>query len=355
MSSVTASKTEGRWRALPTYAMKAAKLILTVAITFLGLLVVTFLIGRVVPVDPVLAVVGDRASQSTYDAAYIALGLDKPLYQQFGIYLSQALSGDLGTSILTKKPIVEDIARVFPATLELATAGIILGTVFGIPLGVWGAVRQGKLPDQIIRVVGLVGYSAPIFWLGLLGLLVFYAKLGWVAGPGRIDIAYEYSVTQTTGLLLIDTAMQGQWAAFRNVLAHLALPAMLLGYFSMAYISRMTRSFMLAELAQEYVIAARVKGVAEWRIIWVHALRNAAVPLVTVVALSYAGLLEGSVLTETVFAWPGLGQYLTNSLQNADMNAVLGGTLVIGVIFVGLNLLSDLLYTILDPRVRRRG
>jgi peptide/nickel transport system permease protein len=215
-------------------------------------------------------------------------------------------------------------------------------------------VRQGKLPDQVIRVVGLVGYSAPIFWLGLLGLLVFYAKLQWVAGPGRIDISYEYTVTQTTGLLLIDTAMQGQWDAFRNVLAHLALPAVLLGYFSMAYISRMTRSFMLAELGQEYIIAARVKGVPEWRIIWVHALRNAAVPLVTVIALSYAGLLEGSVLTETVFAWPGLGQYLTNSLQNADMNAVLGGTLVIGIIFVGLNLLSDLLYTVLDPRVRRR-
>jgi peptide/nickel transport system permease protein len=355
MSSLTIGKTEGRWRALPRIAAKTAKLILTVAVTFLGLLVVTFLIGRVVPVDPVLAVVGDRASQSTYDAAFIALGLDKPLYEQFWIYLSQALSGDLGTSILTKKPIVEDIARVFPATLELATAGIILGTAFGVPLGVWSAVRQGRLPDQVIRVVGLVGYSAPIFWLGLIGLLIFYAKLGWVAGPGRIDIAYEYSVTRTTGLLLVDTALQGQWDAFRNVLAHLALPASLLGYYSMAYISRMTRSFMLAELAQEYIIAARVKGVAEWRIIWVHALRNAAVPLVTVIALSYAGLLEGSVLTETVFAWPGLGQYLTNSLQNADMNAVLGGTLLIGVIFVGLNLLSDLLYTLLDPRVRRHG
>jgi peptide/nickel transport system permease protein len=354
MSATSPENAGGRWRALPIMGLKAGKLIATVAVTFLGLLVVTFLIGRVVPVDPVLAVVGDRASQSTYDAAYIALGLDKPLYHQFWIYLQNALSGDLGVSVLTKKPITEDIARVFPATLELATAGIILGTITGIPLGVWGAVRQGKLADQIIRVVGLVGYSAPIFWLGLLGLLVFYAKLGWVAGPGRIDIAYEYSVTQITGLLLIDTAIQGQWAAFGNVLAHLALPATLLGYFSMAYISRMTRSFMLAELAQEYVTTARVKGVAEWRIIWVHALRNAAVPLVTVIALSYAGLLEGSVLTETVFAWPGLGQYLTNSLQNADMNAVLGGTLVIGVIFVGLNLLSDLLYTVLDPRVRRR-
>jgi peptide/nickel transport system permease protein len=161
-------------------------------------------------------------------------------------------------------------------------------------------------------------------------------------------------VTRWSGLILLDSALQGQWGAFRNAVSHIALPGCLLGYYSMAYISRMTRSFMLNELAQEYIITARVKGVAEWRIIWVHALRNAAVPLVTVIALSYANLLEGSVLTETVFAWPGLGQYLTNSLQNADMNAVLGGTLVIGTIFVGLNLLSDLLYTLLDPRVRRR-
>ena len=354
MTATSPANAGGRWRALPVIGMKAGKLFTTVAVTFLGLLLVTFLIGRVVPVDPVLAVVGDRASQSTYDAAYIALGLDKPLWQQFGIYLGNVLSGDFGTSLLTKRPIVEDIARVFPATLELATAGIVIGTVVGIPVGVLAAVRQGGLSDQIVRILGLVGYSAPIFWLGLLGLLVFYAQLGWVAGPGRIDISYEYSFTQVTGLLLLDAAMAGEWAAFGNVVSHLALPAVLLGYFSMAYISRMTRSFMLNELAQEYVITARVKGVPEWRIIWVHALRNAAVPLVTVVALSYAGLLEGSVLTETVFAWPGLGQYLTNSLQNADMNAVLGGTLVIGVIFVGLNLLSDLLYTLLDPRVRRR-
>ncbi len=348
------TNSEGRSGALPAFLWKAVKLITSVAFTFLGLLIVTFLIGRVVPVDPVLAVVGDRASQSTYDAAYIALGLDKPLWQQFWIYLQNIATGDLGTSMLTKRDIVDDIARVFPATLELSTVGILIGTIIGVPIGVLAAVKQGRAADQIVRVLGLVGYSAPIFWLGLLGLLIFYAQLGWVSGPGRISIAYEYSVTRQTGLLLIDSAIQGQWAAFRNVVSHIALPASLLGYFSMAYISRMTRSFMLHELGQEYVVTARVKGVPEWRIIWVHALRNAAVPLVTVIALSYAGLLEGSVLTETVFAWPGLGQYLTNSLQNADMNAVLGGTLVIGAIFVGLNLLSDLLYTVLDPRVRRR-
>ncbi|MDZ7600091.1 MAG: ABC transporter permease [Hoeflea sp.] len=346
---------EGRASALPALLGRTLRLSATVAFTILGLLVVTFLIGRVVPVDPVLAVVGDRASQSTYDRAFVELGLDRPLYVQFGLYVEKAVTGDFGESVLTKKPILDDLIRVFPATLELATVGIIIGTLFGVPVGVWAAVRQGKLVDQVVRILGLVGYSAPIFWLGLLGLLLFYAKWGLVAGPGRIDISYEYTFTRVTGLYLIDTAMQGQWGAFRNVVSHIALPASLLGYYSMAYIARMTRSFMLNELAQEYIVTARVKGVAEWRIIWVHALRNAAVPLVTVIALSYAGLLEGSVLTETVFAWPGLGQYLTNSLQNADMNAVLGGTLVIGIIFVGLNLLSDFLYTLLDPRVRRRS
>lgn len=345
----------GLARRLGPFGWKAVQLAATLAVTLLGLLFVTFMIGRMVPVDPVLAVVGDRASQSTYDRVYKELGLDRSLIEQFWIYVRSVLSGDFGTSFLTKKPIVEDLRRAFPATLELATFGVLLGTLIGVPAGVWAAVRQGKWPDQLVRVLGLVGYSAPIFWLALVGLLIFYARLGWVAGPGRVDIAYEYSFTAHTGILLWDTARQGQWDAFRNVFSHIILPASLLGYFSMAYISRMTRSFMLNELGQEYITTARVKGVPEWRIIWVHALRNAAVPLVTVIVLSYAHLLEGSVLTETVFAWPGLGMYLTNSLQNADMNAVLGGTLLIGTVFVVMNLVSDLLYSLLDPRVRRRG
>lgn len=346
---------EGRFGALPYWLWKAVKLLATVVFTCLGLLLITFLISHVIPVDPVLAVVGDRASQSTYDKMFLEMGLDKPLWQQFGIYIQKILSGDLGNSFLTKRPIIDDLARAFPATLELATVSILIGTLIGVPLGVLSAVKSGTLVDQVVRVVGLIGYSVPIFWLGLLGLLVFYARLGWISGPGRIDIAYEYNITPATGLLLLDSAMQGQWEAFRNVFSHIILPASLLGYYSLAYISRMTRSFMLTELGQEYIVTARVKGVPEWRIIWGHALRNAAVPLVTVIALSYAGLLEGSVLTETVFAWPGLGLYLTNSLQVADMNAVLGGTLLIGTIFIVLNLLSDLLYTLLDPRVRRRA
>ena len=203
-----------------------------------------------------------------------------------------------------------------------------------------------------MRVVGLIGYSVPVFWLGLMGLLLFYAKLGWVEGPGRLDVFYEDIVSPVTGVILIDAAIAGDWEVFWNALSHLALPASILGYFSLAYIARMTRSLMLEQLRQEYILAARVKGVPEWRIVWGHALRNTAVPLITVVALSYGGLLEGSVITETVFAWPGLGAYLTGSLLNADMNAVLGATIVVGSVFIGLNLLSDLLYRLFDPRAR---
>jgi peptide/nickel transport system permease protein len=330
------------------------RFLVVLALTFGGLLAVTFFIGRVIPVDPVLAVVGDRAPEHVIERVREEMGLNKPLWEQFGIYVVRAVQGDFGTSVLTANPVIEDIARTFPATLELATVGIIIGAGLGIPLGVWAAVRRGGLADHAVRVMALVGYSVPIFWLGLMALVLFYAKLGWVAGPGRIDVAFEYSVERVTGLLLVDAAIAGEWEAFRNAFSHLVLPGSLLGYFSLAYISRMTRSFMLNELSQEYIVAARAKGLSEARIIWRHALRNAMVPLVTVVALSYAGLLEGSVLTETVFAWPGLGLYITNSLQNADMNAVLGGTLVVGAVFIGLNLLSDLLYRLLDPRTQPR-
>jgi peptide/nickel transport system permease protein len=325
-----------------------------VVLTYTGLLAVTFFIGRVIPVDPVLAIVGDRAPENVVARVREELGLNKPLVVQFAIYVDKALHGDFGTSVLTSNPVRDDIAKAFPATLELATAGIVLGAGLGVPLGVWAAVRRGGAADHAVRVMGLVGYSVPIFWLGLMALVLFYARLGWVAGPGRIDVGYEYSVTPVTGLMLVDTALAGQWDAFANALSHLLLPAALLGYFSLAYISRMTRSFMLEQLGQEYIVAARAKGLSEARIVWRHALRNAMVPLVTVIALSYAGLLEGSVLTETVFSWPGLGLYITNSLQNADMNAVLGGTLVVGSVFIALNMLSDLLYRLLDPRTRAR-
>jgi peptide/nickel transport system permease protein len=328
------------------------RFLLIAATTYLGLLAVTFFIGRVIPIDPVLAVLGDRAPEAVVERTRREMGLDLPLLEQFWIYIKAALAGDFGTSVLTTNPVMTDIRRVFPATIELATVGTLIGTIFGVPLGVLAAVKRGSIADQLVRVIGLIGYSVPIFWLGLLALVLFYAKLQWVAFPGRIDIVYEYSFTPVTGFYLVDSAMQGQWDVFWDVFRHIILPGALLGYFSLAYISRMTRSFMLNELTQEYIVAARAKGLSETRIIWGHALRNAAVPMVTVIALSYAGLLEGSVLTETVFSWPGIGLYITDSLQNADMNAVLGGTIVIGSVFIGINLLSDLLYRVLDPRTK---
>jgi peptide/nickel transport system permease protein len=337
---------------LPRPLFVVGRLVLTLAFTFLGLLLVTFLIGRVVPIDPVLAAVGDRAPHDVYEQMKIQLGLDKPLWQQFLIYVSAVLHGDFGKSVLTAHPVLSDIRRVFPATLELATVATVLGVVLGVPMGVAAAVRQGRFVDHAIRLVGLVGYSVPVFWLGLVGLLVFYAKLDLVAGPGRLDVFYDGLVEPVTGVILIDSALAGEWDVFWNALSHLVLPASILGYYSLAYVARMTRSFMIEQLSQEYVTTARVKGLSETRVIWRHALGNTAVPLVTVIALSYANLLEGSVLTETVFAWPGLGFYITNSLLNADMNAVLGGTIVVGSVFIGLNLLSDLLYRVLDPRAR---
>jgi peptide/nickel transport system permease protein len=334
------------------FLLAAFRVAAGVALTFVGLLLVTFLIGRVVPVDPVLAAVGDRAPAEVYERVRIELGLHLPLHEQFRIYLTKVFHGDFGRSVLTANPVLADIRRVFPATLELATLGTLIGVVLGVPAGVVAATNQGRWIDHLVRVIGLLGYSVPVFWLGLMGLLLFYASLGWVAGPGRLDVGFDDVVTPMTGVILLDSALQRQWDVFRNAFAHLVLPATVLGSFSLAYISRMTRSFMLEQLGQEYITTARVKGLTERAVVWRHALGNVLLPLITVVALSYANLLEGSVLTETVFAWPGLGMYITSSLLSADMNAVLGGTLVVGSVFIGLNLLSDLLYRAADPRAR---
>jgi len=328
------------------------KTVAIVCVTFAGLLLVTFLIGRVVPIDPVLAVVGDRASPEVYQNAYLAMGLHLPLWHQFFIYMGNVFSGDLGISVLTARPVLEDILRVFPATFELAITATFIGVLFGIPLGVFSAVYRGSFLDQVTRVIGLLGYSLPIFWLGLIGLMVFYVQLDILPGPGRIDVFYEDIVDPLTGFLLIDCIIAGEWDIFFNALRHVILPASLLGYYSMAYLSRMTRSFMIDQLRQEYVLTARVKGISEWRVIWGHALGNCAIPLITVVALSFGTLLEGSVLTETVFSWPGLGLYLTRSLLNADMNSVLGSTIVVGTIFLSINMFSDFLYTVFDPRAK---
>jgi len=351
-SNTSGQQTGGPGLALPSNLVKITGVLASLVMTFIGLTAITFIIGRLMPADPVLAIVGDRASNEVYQQVYLQLGLDKPIYVQYFRYLAQLLQGDLGTSIMTAQPVADDILRFFPATLELASIATLLGVFVGIPMGVLAAVHQGRWPDHIVRVIGLIGYSAPIFWLGMVALLVFYAKLDWVAGPGRLDVYYDGIVEPVTGVLLIDAALVRDWEIFQNALSHLILPASILGTFALAYIARMTRSFMLDQLSQEYILTARVKGMPERNVIWGHAFRNVLVQLITIIGLTYASLLEGSVLTETVFSWPGIGQYITNSLFNNDMNAVLGGTIVVGVCFVGVNMLSDLLYRLVDPRVR---
>jgi peptide/nickel transport system permease protein len=335
-----------------TIARLTGSFVASLAATFVGLTAVTFLISRLTRIDPVLAVVGDKATKEAYDRAYHALGLDQSPLVQYAIYLKRLLTGDFGMSVLTSRPVLDDLIRVFPATFELSTIATIIGVLVGVPAGVAAAARKGRWPDHVIRVVGLFGYSVPVFWLGLVGLFVFYGRLGWVSGTGRLDVFYQGVVTPRTGVILIDSALDGNWDIFANAFSHLILPAGILGYFSLAYIARMTRSFMIDQLGQEYVTAARIKGSSFWRAVWRHAFPNIMVPLITVIGLSYASLLEGAVLTETVFAWPGLGLYITHALFNSDMNAVLGGTVLVGSVFIGINQLSDLLYRLFDPRLR---
>jgi peptide/nickel transport system permease protein len=351
-AAVPARRSGGVAPGLPSWSGTALRVVVSIAVTLFGLMALTFFIGRMLPLDPVAAILGDNATQEAIDAMRAQLGLDQPIWVQFARYVGDVVRLDLGTALTTGRPVLTDIARVFPATIELATVGIIIGTGLGIPLGVMAAAYRDTPVDYFVRVFGLLGYSTPNFWLGLMGLVLFYATLGWVEGPGRIDTAFQWDIEPVTDLLLLDTAMAGQWEIFRDVFGHIILPASILGFGALAYISRMTRSFMLEQLSQEYVVAARVKGLSWMRTVWVHAFRNVAVQVVTVVALAYAFLLEGAVLTETVFAWPGFGRYLTNALLAGDMNAVVGCTLLIGIIFVALNLLTDLLYRIFDPRTR---
>ena len=324
----------------------------SVAATLLGLLALTFFIGRMLPIDPVIAVVGEQADAATYAAVYRQLGLDRPLHVQFWVFVTDMLRGEFGKALFTGNRVADDLRRVFPATFELATIAIVIGVALGVPLGVVAAVYRGGVADHAARIVGLLGYSVPTFWLGLMGLVLFYATLGWVGGPGRIGVFFLDTVEPVTGLLLVDAALAGEWEAWQDAFSHVVLPASILSFNAIAFLSRLTRSFMLAQLSQEYILAARAKGLSSWQVVRRHALPNIAVQLLTVVALAYAILLEGAVVTETVFAWPGFGRYLVSGLLAGDMNAVLASVLIVGVIFVGLNLLCDLFYRILDPRTR---
>ncbi|EPF20611.1 Dipeptide transport system permease protein dppB [Cedecea davisae] len=326
--------------------------IFTLALTLLGLLLITFALSALSPVDRVLQIVGDHASQSTYDQVRHQLGLDQSLPVQFWHYLVNLAHGDLGTASSTGQPVLHDLLAAFPATLELATLALIIGSVLGVLFGVLCARFAGSPWDLAVRTFTLLGNSVPIFWLGLLMLALFYARLQWSSGPGRLDDIYQYSVEAKTGFVLIDTWLSGDKGALINAVSHMILPVLLLAYYSLASITRLTRTACLSEMNKEYITLARAKGAGDMAILFRHVLPNIRGTLLTVIALAYTSMLEGAVLTETVFSWPGIGRYLTTALFAGDTTAIMGGTLVIGVSFVIINNLTDILVRATDPRIR---
>ena len=332
--------------------MAYVRAIATLALTLVGLLLVTFSFSALSPVDPALQLVGDHASKASYEKARHDLGLDQPWPVQFERYVVRLAQGDLGTSRSTGQPVSDDLKRVFPATFELATLSMIVAALVGVGLGVLAAWRPSGALDSVIRILSLVGNSVPVFWLGLLALMLFYARLQWVGGPGRLDDAYEYTIDMPTGLVLVDAWRSGVQGALGSAIAHLVLPVLVLASNAVGQVTRLTRAAMIGEAGKEYVTLARAKGAGEARILVSHILPNITGVLVIVLALTYASLLEGAVLTETVFAWPGLGRYLTTALFAGDTPAILGGTLLIGCCFVFINRLADLLARTLDPRIR---
>lgn len=324
----------------------------TLLLTLVGLLLVTFSLSSLSPIDPALQRVGDHASASSYAQARHSLGLDLPWPARFLHYAAALAHGDLGISHSTGQPVLDDLLRVFPATLELATLALLVGILTGPALGVLSAWRPRSGLDSLVRLISLAGNSVPMFWLGLLLLLCLYARLQWVGGPGRLDDAFEYTIDMRTGLVLVDSWRSHVPGAFMSAIAHLVLPVLLLGAVAIAQITRLTRAAMLAELGKDYVTLARAKGLTDGAVLLRHVLPNVSGIVVTVLALTYASLLEGAVVIETVFARPGLGRYLTTALFTADVPAIMGATLVIGCCFVTINSLADLLVRLLDPRTR---
>ncbi|MDY0092644.1 MAG: ABC transporter permease [Candidatus Vecturithrix sp.] len=319
--------------------------------TLLGVLVVTFFVSHVIPADPIGAILGPQAPLELIEKIRHDLGFDRPVHVQFFIYLKNILRGDFGMSLRTQNPVIEDLRTFFPATVELATFAMFIGVILGIPLGILSAVKKDQWGDHIARGFSLIGLSMPVFWLALILLLIFYYRLGWLPGPGRID-PYLFPQAPITGIILLDSLIYRDFEIFFNALQHIILPAFVLGYFSTASIVRITRSSMLEVLNLDYVQTARAKGLRESAVIYKHALKNAMIPVATVIGLTYGSLLEGAVLTETIFAWPGLGRYMTSAFLFLDFNAVMGGTLLIALIFSLANLVVDILYAFLNPKIR---
>jgi dipeptide transport system permease protein len=328
------------------------KKLATLIPTLLGVTLAAFALIRLIPGDPVEIMMGERRLDP---AAHVALmqrlGLDQPLHVQYGDYLAGLLRGNLGQSLVTREPVAAEFTALFPATVELATAALLLALLVGLSLGLVAALKRGSLVDQGVMGLATVGHSMPVFWWGLMLIMLFSVQLGWTPVSGRVGI--EFDIPVVSGFMLIDTLLSDEAGSFVSAVLHLVLPAVVLGTIPMAVIARMTRSSMLEVLREDYMRTARAKGLPPWRVVVVHGLRNALIPVVTVLGLQVGSLLGGAVLTETIFSWPGIGKWLIDAIARRDYPVVQAGILVSALIFIAVNLAVDLLYGVINPRIRR--
>jgi dipeptide transport system permease protein len=319
--------------------------------TFFGVTLLVFAMIRLIPGDPIEILAGERGIDPTRHAQLMhQYGYDRPLLVQYGIYIGGVLQGDLGKSLVTKKPVLEDFRQLFPATVELSICAIIFALLIGLPVGILAGVKRGRAADHTVMALSLTGFSMPIFWWGLLLIILFSVKLGWTPVSGRLDFAYF--IDPVTNFMLIDTLLSDEKGSFLDALHHLVLPSIVLGTIPLAVIARMTRSSMLEVLSEDYIRTARAKGLSPLRVVGLHALRNALIPVVTVIGLQVGTLLAGAILTETIFSWPGIGKWLIDSIGRRDYPSVQGGVLMVAVVIMTVNLIVDLLYGLINPRIR---
>ena len=327
------------------------KRLATLIPTLIGITLVAFGLIRLIPGDPIEVMMGERRLDPEVHAAMVkSMGLDQPLATQYFQYLGNLLHGDLGQSLVSREPVAKEFAALFPATVELALTALLLAVTLGLLLGMLAGLKRGSLFDQGVMGMATVGYSMPVFWWGLILIMFFSVNLGWTPVSGRISI--EYDVARVSGFLLVDSWLSGEEGAFSSALAHLLLPAVVLGTSSLAVVARMTRSSMLEVLREDYVRTARAKGLSPVRVVVVHALRNALIPVLTVVGMQTGSLLAGAVLTETIFSWPGIGKWLIDSIARRDYPVVQAGILISALTFIGVNLCVDILYGVVNPRIR---
>ncbi len=319
--------------------------------TFVGVTLLTFAMIRLIPGDPIEVMAGERGINPERHARLMhEFGFDRPILEQYVFYIGDVFRGDLGKSLVTKKPVIDEFLLLFPATVELSIVAMVFAILVGLPVGVLAGVRRGRPADHTVMALSLAGYSMPIFWWGLLLIILFSVTLGWTPVSGRLD--FIYFVQPVTGFMAIDTLLSDQEGSFLDALHHLVLPSIVLGTIPLAVIARMTRSAMLEVLSEDYVRTARAKGLSPFRVIGVHALRNALIPVVTVIGLQVGTLLAGAILTESIFSWPGIGKWLIDSIGRRDYPSVQGGILLVAIVIMLVNLAVDLMYGLINPRIR---